>query len=48
MAICIECKRDKLRDYQEIRTQRKTTVVICDDCMKKYKRASEGSSSERR
>ena len=48
MAICVECGKDKLREYQEIRTQRKTTITICNDCMKKYKRASEGSSSERR
>lgn len=49
MAICVECGKDKLRDYQEIRTQRRTTIIICNECMKKYNRASaNGSSLERR
>lgn len=37
MAICIECKEDKLQ-YQTIQTKRHTTVYICNDCLKKRQR----------
>ena len=38
MAICRDCKKDVYSNYQTIITKRKTEVVICDDCMKKYRR----------
>lgn len=44
MAICMDCKKDKLTDYQEINTRRKTKVIICNECLKKYQRKEVASA----
>ena len=38
MAICRDCGKDKVTGYQEIHTRRKTIVIICNECLKKYQR----------
>lgn len=38
MPICRDCKKDVVKDYQTIQTQRKTNIHICNECMKKYQR----------
>lgn len=48
MAVCRDCKKDVYSNYQVITTKRKTEVVICDECMKKYRRNSNSESSNRR
>ena len=35
MAVCRECEKIIYSSYQEIKTGRKTTVVICNDCIAK-------------
>lgn len=37
MAICRECGRDWLTNYQTIQTKRKSTVIICNECLGKMK-----------
>lgn len=41
--VCIECKKNK-KNVHEIVTRRKTKIIICTDCIKKYQR-KEGSSA---
>lgn len=36
MAICRECNRDSL-EYQEIKTKRNSSIVICNECLKRQK-----------
>ena len=40
VVICRECNREVLTSYQEIQTKRKTTVIICDECLEKMRRAA--------
>ena len=40
MAICSECNKDVVAHYQEIQTKRKTTVIICNECLDKMRRAA--------
>lgn len=37
MAICRDCKKE-VYSYHTINTKRKTEVIICHECMKKYRR----------
>ena len=37
MPICRECNKEVVNNYQTIQTKRKTTVVICNECLKKIK-----------
>lgn len=37
MAICRECNKEVLTDFQEIKTKRKSTVVICNKCLEEMK-----------
>lgn len=37
VAICRECKKDKLTGYQTSETKRGYTVVICDECLEKMR-----------
>lgn len=49
MEVCRECNRTVYSGFQLIKTARKTTVVICDECMKKIygkEVASAGDSKE--
>ena len=40
MAICRECNKDVMVDFQTIQTKRKTTVYICNKCLEKMKEES--------
>lgn len=35
--ICRECNREVIGNYQMIQTKRKTTVYICNECLKKIR-----------
>lgn len=35
MPICRECNKDVVSNYQTIQTKRKTTIVICNECLRK-------------
>lgn len=35
MVVCRECNKTKYSDYQEIKTGRKSVVIICNDCWAK-------------
>lgn len=37
MAICRECNRDFVSAYQEIKTKRNSTIIICDECLKRQR-----------
>lgn len=38
MPICVDCNQEVVLNYQTIQTKRHTTIYICDECLKKYKR----------
>ena len=48
MAVCRECEKTIYSSYQEIKTVRKTTVIICNDCLTKLygKRQDNARDSE--
>ena len=35
MAVCRECEKTIYSSYQEIKTTRKSVVIICNDCIAK-------------
>lgn len=47
MAICVECNREILINYQTIETKRGSKVIICDECMKKYRRSDSARDSKK-
>ena len=45
MPICRDCKREVLHSYQQIITKMKNEIIICDECLRGYKRNA-GDSKE--
>ena len=38
MAVCEDCKKEVVRDYQTVETKRHTKLYFCNECMSRYKR----------
>ena len=48
MPICMDCKKEVVENYHEIKTKRKTTVITCYECMKKYRRGNQENATDSR
>lgn len=46
MPICVDCKKECSTGMQEIHTQRKTVIYICNNCIKKYRRKEANSARD--
>lgn len=46
MPICMDCKKEVVRDYQTIKTKRGGNLCMCDECLKKYRRSNADNSKK--
>lgn len=46
MPICMDCKKEVVRDYQTIKTKRGSNLCICDGCLKQYRRENARDSKQ--
>lgn len=46
MAICSDCGKDVLTNYQTIETKRGSKVYICNDCVRKTQRKEVDSARD--
>jgi len=45
MPICRDCNKDVAGNFQTIETRRKTKIIICNECLAKYKRKEVNSAN---
>lgn len=48
MPICRDCNKEVLISYQEIKTKRNSTIIICDECLKRQREEAKRARDSKR